>query len=266
MIPELAIQEWQEHAPWPEVEQVEQDLIICRSLVAIYSDSFLAENLAFRGGTSLHKLFLHPQPRYSEDIDLVQVNSAPIKETIMHIQEALSFLGKAYIKQKRHNNTLLYRFESEVEPRKPIRIKVEINCKEHFSVLPMIKVPFRVDNKWFGGECEILTYQLEELIGTKLRALYQRRKGRDLFDLYKALSTAEINEGKVLECYFKYMDFVVDHIPTYKEYILNMEEKMKDDEFLGDIVGLIRKEDNFNPQESYDIVKSRLLDRMKKDK
>ena len=75
MIPELAIQEWQEHAPWPAVEQVEQDLLICRALVAIYSDPYLAENLAFRGGTALHKLFLHPQPRYSEDIDLVQVNA-----------------------------------------------------------------------------------------------------------------------------------------------------------------------------------------------
>lgn len=265
MIPELAIQEWQEQAPWPEVEQVEQDLLICRALVAIYSDTFLAENLAFRGGTALHKLFLHPQPRYSEDIDLVQVNAAPIKETIMHLQKALSFMGDAYIKQKRHNNTLLYRLESEVEPRKPIRVKVEINCKEHFSVLPMIKVPFKVENKWFSGECEILTYQLDELIGTKLRALYQRRKGRDLFDLYKALTTAEINEDKVLECYFKYMDFVVDHIPTYKEYLLNMEDKMQDDEFLGDTAGLIRREDNFNPQESYDLVKSRLLDRMKKD-
>lgn len=184
----------------------------------------------------------------------------------MHLQKVLAFMGDAYIKQKRHNNTLLYRLESEVVPRKPIRIKIEINCKEHFCVLPMIKVPFKVENKWFTGECEILTYQLDELIGTKLRALYQRRKGRDLFDLYKALTTAKINENNVLECYFKYMDFVVDHLPTYKEYLLNMEDKMRDDEFLGDTKGLIRLEDNFNPQISYDLVKSRLLDRMKKFK
>lgn len=265
MIPELAIQEWQEHAPWPGVEQVEQDLLICRALVAIYSDPFLAANLAFRGGTALHKLFLNPQPRYSEDIDLVQVYAVPIKETIMHLQKALAFMGNAYIKQKRHNNTLLYRLESETEPRMPIRIKIEINCKEHFSVFPMITVPFKVENKWFSGECKILTYQLEELIGTKLRALYQRRKGRDLFDLFKALSTGEINDDKILESYFKYMEFVVDHIPTYKEFCLNMEEKMQDDEFLGDTVGLLRKEASYNPQESYELVRARLLDRMKKN-
>lgn len=264
MIPELAIQEWQEHAPWAAVEQVEQDLLICRALVAIYSDPYLAENLAFRGGTALHKLFLYPQPRYSEDIDLVQVKAGPIKETYDHLREALSFLGEPKVKQKKHNNTLIYRVISETEPRQPIHLKVEINCKEHFSVLPMIRMPFKVNNKWFNGECEILTYQLDELIGTKLRALYQRRKGRDLFDLYKALAVAEINEENVIESYLKYMDFVVDHIPTYKEFIINMDDKMKDDEFLGDTAGLLRVGDEFHPAQLFELVKDRLIDRLQK--
>ena len=64
-----------------------------------------------------------------------------------------------------------------------------------------------------------LTYQLDELVGTKLRALYQRRKGRDLYDLYKALTTSDINIDNVLACYQKYMEFVVDHIPTYKNLL-----------------------------------------------
>lgn len=264
MIPELAIQEWQEFAPWPAVEQVEQDLLICRSLVAIYSDPFLAENLAFRGGTALHKLFLHPQPRYSEDIDLVQVHAGPIKETYDHLRDALAFLGEPKVKQKKHNNTLIYRLKSEVEPRQLIHLKVEINCKEHFSVMPMIHVPFKVENKWFSGECQILTYQLDELIGTKLRALYQRRKGRDLFDLHKALTTAQINEDKVIVCYLKYMDFVVDHIPTYKEFIVNMEDKIQDDEFLGDTAGLLRVGDEFQPTQAFELVKAYLIDRLQK--
>lgn len=264
MIPEIAIQEWQENAPWPSPEQVEQDLLICRALVAIYSDPYLAKNLAFRGGTALHKLFLHPQPRYSEDIDLVQVNAGPIKETYDHLRDALAFLGEPKVKQKKHNNTLIYRLESEIEPRQPIHLKVEINCKEHFSVMPMVKVPFKVENKWFSGDCEILTYQLDELIGTKLRALYQRRKGRDLFDLHKALTTANLNEETVVECYLKYMDFVVDHIPTYKEFILNMEDKMQDDEFLGDTTGLLRAGTDFDVKQSYDLVREKLIERLRK--
>ena len=51
MINRTAIQQWSEHAPWIDNAQIEQDLIICRALVAIFSDEFLASQLAFRGGT-----------------------------------------------------------------------------------------------------------------------------------------------------------------------------------------------------------------------
>ena len=66
-----------------------------------------------------------------------------------------------------------------------IHLKVEMNCKEHFSVFPMVREPFAVDSSWLKGACEVLTYELAELTGMKLRAVYQRRKGRDLFDLWK---------------------------------------------------------------------------------
>lgn len=262
MIPEFAIREWNEQVPWTESEQVEQDLLICRALTEIYKDEYLASHLAFRGGTALHKLFLAPQPRYSEDIDLVQVNAEPIKETYDRIRDALAFLGEPKVKQKKHNNTLIFRVESEIPPVVPIHLKVEINCKEHFHVLPMQEIPFSVSNKWYNGECKVLTYQLDELAGTKLRALYQRRKGRDLYDLYKVLATTDVNTDNVLTCYQKYMDFVVDHIPTYKEFILNMENKMLDDEFLGDTRQLLRPDEDFDPQQGYELVRSMLIDRL----
>ena len=264
MIPEFAIREWNEVVPWTEPEQVEQDLLICRALTEIYNDEYLASHLAFRGGTALHKLYLSPQPRYSEDIDLVQIKAEPIKETYDHIRDALSFLGEPKVKQKRNNNTLIFRMESEIPPVVPIHLKVEINCKEHFNVLPMQEIPFSVSNKWYQGECNVLTYQLDELVGTKLRALYQRRKGRDLYDLYKALTTKELNIDNVLKCYHQYMDFVVDHIPTYKEFIINMEDKMQDEEFLGDTQQLLRPDENFNPQDGYEVVRSVLIDRLQK--
>ncbi len=75
MIPQQYITEWSEIAPWKANEQVEQDLIICRALVELFSDEFIAEKVAFRGGTAIHKLFLEPQPRFSEDIDLVQITA-----------------------------------------------------------------------------------------------------------------------------------------------------------------------------------------------
>ena len=147
----------------------------------------------------------------------------------------------------------------------PIHLKVEINCKEHFSVLPMQRMPFSVVNKWYNGKCDVLTYQLDELVGTKLRALYQRRKGRDLYDLYKALTTSDIQHrqraGLLSEVYGNL--WLTTFLLT-KNLIINMEDKMQDDEFLGDTMQLLRPDEEFNPQEGYEVVRTLLLDRLQK--
>lgn len=260
-IPELAITEWRSVVPWIDVKQVEQDLIICRALVAIFSDDFLSERLAFRGGTALHKLYLSPQPRYSEDIDLVQIKSEPIKPTIDKLREVLSFLGEPKVKQKRNNNTLIFRLESSVPPVLPIKLKVEINCREHFNVLGLEEVYFSVQNMWFSGNCKIKTYKLDELVGTKVRALYERRKGRDLYDLYKALQNPDLNPENVIVCFKEYMKREGKK-PTYKLYVSNMEDKMQKDEFLGDTKTLLRPGESYDAQEAYGIVKESIIKKM----
>lgn len=160
MIPEYAIREWNEFVPWTEKVQVEQDLIICRALVDIFSDEFLASQLAF------------------------------------------------------------------------------------------------------SGEAMLTTYKLEELLGTKLRALYQRKKGRDLFDLYTALKNSNVNAETILECYKKYIEFVVDQPPTYKQFLNNMTEKMQDSEFLTDTTGLLRPEIKFDANDAYDLIFNTFIDKL----
>ena len=215
MIPEIAITQWRNIVPWTDAKQVEQDLIICRALIAIFSDDYLAGRLAFRGGTALHKLYLSPQPRYSEDIDLVQIKAEPIKPTIDRLREVLSFLGEPKVKQKKNNNTLIFRTESSIPPVLPIKLKVEINCREHFNMLGLEEVDFEMNNLWFSGSCKIKTYKLDELVGTKVRALYERRKGRDLYDLYKALQNTELNTDNVICCFKGYME-KEEKKPSYK--------------------------------------------------
>lgn len=263
MIDRASIMSWNEYVPWSDFAMVEQDLIISRALVDIFSDDFLGEQLAFRGGTALHKLYISPQVRYSEDIDLVQVNSGPIKPILYRLGEVLSWMPDKVIKPKRHNNTMLFRMESEIPPVQPIRLKVEINCKEHFNVMGFRKIPFEVNNKWFSGKCEITTYSLEELMGTKLRALYQRKKGRDLYDLQVALDYSKIDADKTLECYNKYMDFVVEKAPTYKQFVQNMEFKLKDPEFIDDTDILLRPDaDKFDPQRAYAMIKKAFIEKL----
>ncbi|MBQ0114313.1 MAG: nucleotidyl transferase AbiEii/AbiGii toxin family protein [Bacteroidales bacterium] len=262
MIRERCIREWNEFVPWKDMLMVEQDLIIGRALVSIFSDDFLRESLAFRGGTALHKLFLQPQPRYSEDIDLVQINPGPIKPIMFRLGEVLEWLPNRKTQQKKHSNKLLFRVDSEIPPIQPIRLKVEINCFEHFNVMGLQGVPFSVKNSWFTGEAKLTTYHFEELVGTKVRALYQRKKGRDLFDLYTALTARELDVDKVLECYRKYIEFVVERAPSYKEFVQNMEQKMQDEEFLEDVMPLLRPEIEFNPREAYSLIYEKLIDKM----
>lgn len=95
MINPSFINEWNYDHPWISPAMVEQELIISRALVAIFSDAWLSEQMAFRGGTALHKLHFSPPARYSEDIDLVQIEPGPMRKTMDHLREALSFFGRA---------------------------------------------------------------------------------------------------------------------------------------------------------------------------
>lgn len=259
MIPKAFITAWQKNAPWQEDTQVEQDLIIERSLMEIYSDSFLRNKLAFRGGTALHKIFLSPAARYSEDIDLVQITAEPFGPVIDKIRERLDFLGRPVVKQKRHNNTLVYRFETETGI--PAKLKIEINCREHFTLFGIQTVDLSMNSDWFKGTAQIPTYDLEELLGTKMRALYQRRKGRDLFDLHYAITKANADANKIVNAWKHYMNEEGNSV-SQAEYLDNLEKKMTDKDFLGDTRGLLRAGLNYNVEDAFEFVKRELLEKI----
>ena len=263
MISRRYIEEWKANTLWPNDAQVEQDLVIERAIVELFSDDLIRKSLAFRGGTALHKVFLKPQVRYSEDIDLVQINAESINPVLKQFREKLKFLGtKRSVKQNENNNTIVYRFVSEIPPIINLRLKIEINCREHFSVLGFNEIPFAIKNSWFSGSCNIISYELEELLGTKLRALYQRRKGRDLFDLYWAITKHNLDIEKIIHCFKEYMNFVVKQPPTSKMFLANMEEKILDPEFTGDIYSLLRPGVKYENYIAYDLIKSNLLEKI----
>lgn len=263
MIAKPYIAKWKDKAPWVSFDQVEQDLIICRTLVAIFSDDFLKEHLAFRGGTALHKLYLYPPVRYSEDIDLVQIKGGPIKPIIQQLGKVITFFEEdRIVKQKANNNTMLFRFAPEYTPGKRLRLKLEINCREHFSVFGLRQIPFDVESDWFTGRAGITTYDVNELLGTKLRALYQRKKGRDLFDLHYADQHINLDYEKIIHAYREYMDFVVGKPPTQKQFLWNLEEKQRDSAFLGDLEGLLRPGVEYDQEQAFEWVKKEIVGKM----
>ena len=148
MIPQAYINAWRSQAPWRSDSMVEQDLLICRTLVELFRQPVLAEHLAFRGGTALHKLYFSPARRYSEDIDLVQIQAGPIGPLFDTIHDALSaLLGKPKRKQGPGVATLTYRILPELPPAVPMRLKVEINSREHFAALGVRKRNFAIGSR-----------------------------------------------------------------------------------------------------------------------
>jgi predicted nucleotidyltransferase component of viral defense system len=240
VIPRANITAWRRHAPWSTDAQVEQDLVLSRAIVEIYSDPVLFAQLAFRGGTALHKLHLSPALRYSEDIDLVQVVAGPIGPVMTALHARLDpWLGEPRRKQSEGRMTFIYRFDSEIQPVTPLRLKVEVNTREHFTVFGLVRKAVAIDNPWFTGQAEVVTYALEELLGTKLRAFYQRKKGRDLFDLAVALARhPDLDAGQTVACFQRYMENIGAAV-SRAEFEANVGEKLGDPAFHSDIAPLL---------------------------
>jgi len=264
MIPQNAIREWNKFAPWADPAQVEQDLIISRSLIHIYNDPYLAKAFAFRGGTALHKLFFEPSLRYSEDIDLVQLRPGPIGPALDALRKNLDpWLGEPRRGRKEERFTLVYHYQSETPPIQPMRLKIEVNTKENFSVFDLESRPLETRSLWFGGKTKILTYAIEELLGTKLRALYQRKKGRDLYDMAMALERfANLEPDKVIQCFDRYLDHEKTSI-SRAQFEANLSGKMKDPAFLEDLTPLLRPDSPaFNWQAAENAVRKLLIARL----
>jgi predicted nucleotidyltransferase component of viral defense system len=239
VIPYDYITEWRAEAPWVQNFQVEQDLIISPALVEIFSHPVLKDALAFRGGSALYKIHLRPAARYSEDIDLVQADAAPAGAVMEALREVLNpWLGEPRWKQTEGRVTFVYRFQSEDNPSIPLRLKVEINSREHFAVYGFKRFPFVVRSRWFEGACQIQSYELDELLGTKLRALYQRKYGRDLFDLATALQRPDVKPNRVVEAFSAYIEHE-GHSVTRAQFERNISGKLQDRQFAGDIGPLL---------------------------
>ena len=156
MIPQAHITAWRATAPWADDAQVEQDLVLSRAVIEIFAEPELAGALVLRGGTALNKLFIQPPSRYSQDIDLVQAKAGAIGDVLNAIRQRLDpWLGRPRRSTSEAGVTLVYRFESEVPPIRTLRLKIEINTREHFAVLDYHRHPLVVANQWFTGEAKI---------------------------------------------------------------------------------------------------------------
>jgi len=259
MISTKQIIQWRQYAPWVFQSQVEQDLVLSRALVSLFQNPVIQESLAFRGGTALNKLYCDSSARYSEDIDLVYIKNAPMGKVMTAIRESIDpWLGKARWKQTERLVKFFYRFQSEESPSISLRLKIEINMVEPFCVFGFQEKVYEVDSSWFSGKAHIRTYQLDELMGTKFRALYQRAKGRDLYDLWMSITQLGVDCQKILEAFHYYNERQNTRI-SRAEFEKNLMEKASSKEFLIDAKQVLPERTHWDPEAAFQVVSDKLV-------
>lgn len=229
MIPEAYVTHWAAGAPWPTRTQVEQDLLLSRLICEIANHPYLGEDLIFRGGTCFHKLHIHPARRYSEDLDYVRSTAGGIRRftsAMSEIGESLGFRVKTRISV----NPKVYLIADSAEDLR-MRIKVEVNTRERSPNDPVEFKEYKVASPWWSGSARVRTFTTRELVATKIRALFERNKGRDLFDMWLALTELGLRGQDLLAAFGPY------HSPsiTARSAVANLREKLGSPEFRRDL-------------------------------
>jgi predicted nucleotidyltransferase component of viral defense system len=237
LIPAQNIIAWSKVAPWAEPRQVEQDLIIARALVVLFGDPFLRDELRFRGGTALNKLHFPKPLRYSEDIDLTRTKDGASKPIWDRVHDLLDpWLGKPEYFRSQVAPALRYTVAAE-DGSSTIRLKIEINEVEIVPLDAPQTLPIKVDNPWFSGATDIPTFSTAEILSTKLRALLQRNKGRDLVDLAHALDVfPNLDIQRTVDMFVEYVGQTP--IPRWQAE-KRMFEKFERRGFLSDVQPLL---------------------------
>ena len=267
----------QSAVPWTTLAQVEQDLLLCRAITALFADPFLSGQLAMRGGTLLHKVHLAPAARYSEDIDLVVVGDRPeghIRRALRRVllpvlgspqRSVWATVSLAVRNAVRPSRVLRmsYAVPSTVEPGRELQIVVEANVTERTPHRPVADLPFAFP---FRGETigtSVRGYDINEMLGTKMRALFQRRRGRDLFDLHRAITMppAGFDPDAVVASFVHYLEREETRAGRV-DFTALLDAHLCDPGFRSDMDDLLREGIDYDPVEAGDFVKSRLLCRL----
>jgi predicted nucleotidyltransferase component of viral defense system len=278
LITQREINEWREQAPWSNDVQVEQDLLITRCMVAIFQDEFLRTNLAMRGGTALHKVHLAPAARYSEDIDLVLLVKLRPDAVKRRLADVLRPIMQT--KPRRIDDVLVaarntwkrLTIPSEIirqnypykptQPGKPrASLKIEVNCSEHVPVFEIVEIPFRFGDR----EVPLRTYDIDEMLGTKLRALVQRDQSRDLFDLDHALTSPSqshvADPDRIIHAFRKYMAGEGSPVDA-DAFRRDLDRKLRSETFRKDVGYMLRGGVTFDVDAAAERVRRELLDRL----
>jgi predicted nucleotidyltransferase component of viral defense system len=283
--PRQEIIAWRQHAAWATDAQIEQDLLLTHTMAAIFRDPFLSGQVAMRGGTVLHKVHLAPAARYSEDIDLVLVGDRPIAHIDRALERVLEpILGRPIAKvltkvqlavrnlaQPSKISRLIYEYRPAFGPPDTMKIKIEVNYSERQPCYAVVDLAYSPPLDSLNGPITLKSYDLDEMLGAKMRALLQRTQGRDLFDLDRAcLRHDEAVAGgvgalvvphRVVEAFATYMKREGVRVGR-AEYAANLQAKCRTRAFRSDMAKLLPPSVVYNLDAAVERVSETLISRL----
>lgn len=193
---------------------IEKDYVITWILLAL-ADSGLKEFLAFKGGTSLKKIYF-PDYRYSEDLDFTLRKEIANKELLARLNKTLDTLAKEQgfqfavppekIEERADSLTAYINFVGPLQARLGSRsIKVDFTLSE--------KLIFPLESKEIHSpysdavQKSFATYSLEEILVEKLCAIIGRTEPRDIYDVNYLFGVDDIDFHNIPDAFREKADF-----------------------------------------------------------
>jgi len=170
----------------------EKDYLLALVLEVI-TNSALGKTLIFKGGTAIHHCYLE-QYRFSEDLDF-SANQKPVEleevrkvfADVDYLQIKKDYLSEATIK--------IEKLQYAGPLTQPNSLKVEIDFLQNV-VLPPQTLAYH--NVW-GLEFSVAVMDIREICAEKIRAMSDRARYRDFYDMYLVLDTHNIDLKEVVE-------------------------------------------------------------------
>ena len=137
---------------------------------------------------------------------------------------------------------------------------VEANVTERQPHRSVVEIPFSFPFRDTSVQTRIKGYDIHEMLGTKMRAMFQRKRGRDLFDLYWALakSAKTVKAPAIIESFQHYMR-QEGTTAGRAEFVGILEGHLQDRGFCSDMKPLLRAGIEYDPQAAGVFIRTNLL-------
>ena len=186
---------------------VEKDYMLGWMLAGIGAHPALRDSWLFKGGTCLKKCFFETY-RFSEDLDFTLTDPAHIESVFL--TQTFNEIGEwIYERTGIEIPAYLQNFDIYTNPRGTIscqgkisyrgpvatrdlpRIKLDLTADERIVLAPVRVGVFHPYSDEPAEGIDVLAYAYEELFGEKVRALAERTRPRDLYDVVNLFRNAE---------------------------------------------------------------------------